>query len=93
MVSGRHKSGSMRKVFVRTPGGKTATKYKLRKPSRAVCPMTGEYLQGVPHARPANLRRLPKTKRRPQRAFGGVLSSRASRRVIIGRARSELTQE
>jgi large subunit ribosomal protein L34e len=92
MVSGRHKSNTMRKVFVRLPGGKTAVRYKLRKPSRATCPMTGEKLQGVPNLRPVGISRLPKTKRRPQRAFGGVLSSRAARRVIVSKARSEPAQ-
>jgi large subunit ribosomal protein L34e len=87
MVSGRHKSKTMRKVFVRIPSGVSVVRYKLRKPSRATCPMTGEKLQAVPNLRPNDLNQLPKTKKRPQRAFGGVLSSRAARRVIMSKAR------
>ena len=87
MVSGKHKSGSVRKVFVRTPSSKVKTVYKLRKPSRATCPVTGEKLQGIPHVRPTKLRNTPISKRRPSRAFGGNLSSKAARRVIIEKAR------
>jgi large subunit ribosomal protein L34e len=89
MVAGRHKSNSMRKVKVRTPGGKTVERYTLKKPGRAVCPMTGQYLHGVPHLRPTKLRNTPKTKRVPTRAYGGVLSSKAARAVVKFRARSE----
>ncbi|MFT4313072.1 MAG: 50S ribosomal protein L34e [Candidatus Woesearchaeota archaeon] len=87
MVSGKHKSGSVRKVFVKTPGGQTKTVYKLRKPSRATCPVTGEKLQGIPHVRPTELRNTPVSKRKPSRAYGGNLSSKAARRAIIQKAR------
>ena len=87
MVSGKHKSGSVRKIFVKVPGGETKTKYVRRKPSRAVCPVTGERLQGVPHVRTSKIRNIAISKRRPSRAFGGVLSSKAARRVIIEKAR------
>jgi len=83
----------MRRVFVRTPGGKTVERYVLRKPSRAVCSITGQKLHGIPHMRPTAFRNLAKSKKRPQRAFGGVLSSRAARRVITTKARNTLSEE
>jgi len=83
----------MRKVFVRTPGGRTVERYTLRKPSQPVCPITGQKLHGIPHLRPTALRNLAKSKKRPQRAFGGVLSSRAARRVIMTKARNSVDEQ
>lgn len=83
----------MRKVFVRTPSGKTVERYTLRKPSKPVCPITGQKLHGIPHKRPTAHKNLSKTQKRPQRAFGGVLSSRASRRIIQTKARNMVKDE
>ncbi|HLP79119.1 MAG TPA: 50S ribosomal protein L34e [Acidobacteriota bacterium] len=88
MVSGKHKSHSFRKIFVRTPGARTVVHRRLRKPGRATCPDTGVFLAGVPQVRKTKLMNMPKSKKRPQRAYGGVLSSSASRRRIIAKARS-----
>ncbi|MFT4311847.1 MAG: 50S ribosomal protein L34e [Candidatus Woesearchaeota archaeon] len=87
MVSGKHKNHTFARRFVRTPGARTVLTHQLRKPGRAVCPVTGQYLHGIAHVRPAKLRAMPKTKRRPQRPFGGVLSSSAARRELQFKAR------
>jgi len=87
MPSGKYKSGSLRKVTVKTPGGKHNTHYSRHKPTAATCPVTGEKLQGVPRGRPAQIRKLSKTQKRPERPYGGVLSSRAMRAVIRKQAR------
>ncbi len=79
----------MRKVFVKTPGGETVVHRRLRKPKRAHCAVTGEPLHGVPRERPAKLKKLPKTSRRPERPFGGVLSSKAMRMVMKSKVRDE----
>ncbi|MBT4540335.1 50S ribosomal protein L34e [Candidatus Woesearchaeota archaeon] len=79
MVSPKHRSGSKRKVFVKTPGGKTTTHYRKRKPSSAKCGSCGAVLKGVPRELPSKMKNLPKTAKRPQRPFGGVLCTKCMR--------------
>lgn len=83
MVSGKHKSRSMRRVFRRTPGGDTVKVYKKRKPSKAKCAGCGKVLIGVPRERPYKMQNMPKTAKRPERPYGGVLCSACSRKKII----------
>jgi len=85
MPEGKHKSRTMRRVFVKTPGSKTILHYKLRKPSKAICGGCGTQLSGVPRERPFKMQNMPKTKKRPQRPYGGVLCSRCMRQVIVAR--------
>lgn len=89
MVAGLHKSRSFRRVSKRTPGAKNVMHYVRRKPSRARCAITGEVLHGVKRMTDAKMRNTPKTQKRAERPFGGVLGSRASRRVIIEESRQE----
>lgn len=81
MVSGKYKSRSRRRVFVKT-SGKTRIHYKKRKPSKTKCGKCGAVLKGVPNVRAFKLKRLPKTKKRPERPYGGVLCSRCMRAEI-----------
>ncbi len=87
MPQGMFKSRTLRRVSKRVPGGKAVKRYEQRKPSSARCAVTGELLHGVPRELPTQLAKLSKTKRRPERPYGGVLSSRASRQVIKEEAR------
>ena len=87
MVVGRQKSRTMRRVYVKTPGGKTKLHFRLRKPSKAHCADCGGLLAGVPALRPFRMSDLAKTSKRPERAFGGVLCSYCSRRAIISKTR------
>jgi len=82
MVSGNKKSNTFRKVFVKTPGGKTVVHHKRRKPGHAKCAVTGKQLKGVPRDIPANIRKLTRSQRKPSRPFGGNLSSEAMRMVM-----------
>jgi large subunit ribosomal protein L34e len=93
MPAGKHKSGRYRKVSVRTPGGKTVTHFRERKPSAAKCAIFGTKLNGVPRERPAKLGKLSKSQRRPERPFGGVLGSKGMRAVIRAQARSKHLNE
>jgi large subunit ribosomal protein L34e len=83
MVAGRHKSRSLRRVFKRTPGGKTVVRFEKRKPKIAHCAACGAKLKGVPRERPYKMHNMPKTKKRPQRPYGGVLCSSCARKKII----------
>lgn len=82
MPAGKHRSRSMRRVFRKTPGSRTVKHFKRRKPAPSQCSMCGRNLAGVPRATKAELANMPKTKKRPERPFGGVLCSSCSRQVI-----------
>ena len=88
MTYGRFKSRTLRRVFVRTPGGNTVLHYKRRKPAKSQCAGCGAILQGVPHVRQLVMRNMPKTARRPERPYGGVLCSKCTRTKIIAQART-----
>jgi len=74
----KNRSTSMRKVHVRTPKGGKAIHYERREKVKChTCAITGGKLQAV------NSRQgIAKSKRRPNRKFGGNLTSKASARVI-----------
>lgn len=69
----RLRTRSLRRVNVRTPGGRTVVHYETKRPGPARCAICGRVLNGVPRLRPVELRKLPKTAKRPERLFGGVL--------------------
>lgn len=87
----RRKSKSLRKVFRRTPGGRTVEHYEPRKPKKAHCAGIGcdAVLKGVPRERPHKMQNMPKTKKRPSRPYGGVLCSRCMRLKITQEARKK----
>ena len=80
-------SRSKNKNNVKLPGGRLKSVITGKKPSRAVCATTGKPLQAVPQLRGSAMKRLEKSKRRPERPFGGILSSKAMRSLMINRAR------
>ncbi len=82
MPDGKHKSRSLRRVFVRTPGKETKLHYRERKPKKKKCSECGKQLHGIPHLIQSKFRNLPKTKKRPQRPYGGVLCSSCMRKKI-----------
>jgi len=78
----KQRTSTFRKVFTKTPGGKTVTRYKRRKPASAKCAKCKRVLPGVPRNIPSKVRKLPKTARRPERPYGGTLCTRCSREEI-----------
>jgi len=83
MPAPKHRSRSKRRVFVRTPGSNTTLHYKRKIPSKPKCSECGQVLPGVARGTKTELNKLPKTKKRPDRPFGGVLCSRCMRKKII----------
>ncbi|MBD3319077.1 50S ribosomal protein L34e [Candidatus Woesearchaeota archaeon] len=75
------KSRTFRRVHVMTPGGTKARVFKRRTPKAAHCPC-GALLKGVPRALPSTLQNMPKTHKRPERPFGGVLCSACLRAKV-----------
>ncbi len=88
MTQSKTKSRTFARKQVKTING-TKTVYTRRKPKTGTCPVTGEKLKGVPRELPVSMRNLSKTEKRPQRPFGGVLSSKASRDELKRRARNK----
>jgi len=82
-----HRSRSLRRIHVTSPGGNKSIQYKTKRPSAAVCGSCGSSLKGTPRAKPFEMRNLSKTKKRPERPFGGVLCSRCMRNKIVEESR------
>ena len=87
MPSGKHKSGRFRKIFVKTPGGTNTVHFRRRKPSKAICATCKKQLAGVPRGLPSKIANLPKTAKRPERPYGGVLCSACTRNLLREKAR------
>ena len=79
----QERSRSRRKVFVKTPGGRLKVHYRQKKPKKLTCSECGQELHGIPRLIKSKFKNLPKTKKRPQRPYGGVLCSKCSRKKII----------
>ena len=73
---------SLRKIKVRI-ASKTKTVYRKRKPGKARCGACGRLLGGALRERPYKMRNIAKTKKRPERTYGGVLCSGCVRKKII----------
>ncbi len=84
-----HRSRSLRRIHKKMPGGKTKLVYKKRSPAKAQCGECGKNLAGVPRARPFKMQNMPKTSKRPERPYGGVLCTGCSRKLMIAKARAE----
>jgi large subunit ribosomal protein L34e len=89
MPRGMFKSGRLRKIFVKTPGGNTTVQYKQRKPSKAVCAGCKKQLAGVPRKLAGKMKSMPKSARRPERPYGGTLCSACTRQLLTQKAREE----
>ena len=87
MPAPRLRSRSLRKLFRKVPGGRTSIHFKKQKPKAAHCASCRAVLKGVPRAFPFQMRTLAKSKKRPERPFGGKLWSRCMRLEIINKVR------
>ena len=83
----KHKTRTFRKVSVKL-ASRVATHFRKRNPSPAKCGECGKKLQGVPRAKPCKMQNMPKTSKRPERPYGGVLCSKCMREVMIAKARA-----
>ena len=88
-----HRSRSLRRVHVRLPGGETVVHYEKRRPGPARCAICGRPLNGVPRLRPVELRKLPRTARRPERMYGGVICPSCLAKLIKKSVREMLAEK
>ena len=83
----RFRSRSFKRIKKSIPGGNNVIHYKRKGVSKAHCASCGTTLSGVASAKPAELKKLSKTQKRPERPFGGVLCSKCTRATIRVKAR------
>ncbi len=79
------RSRSLRKVKKTTPGGERKVHYKRRTKVSSVCSACKKPLHGVPKTSKTKFSNTAKTKKRPERPFGGDLCSSCMRREIKNR--------
>lgn len=82
MPAGKYKSRTLRRVYIRTPGGETKLHYRIRNMPRLRCSICKKELHGIPRLIPSKFKNLPKTKKRPERPYGGILCSKCMRKKI-----------
>ncbi len=88
MPTPRQRSRSLRKIFKKVPGGAIKIHYERRKPKLASCANCGKSLHGTLRELPFKMKKIPKTKKRPERPFGGILCSACMRQEIISKVRN-----
>lgn len=77
-----HRTRALRRHKVKTPGNRLVFHYEKRKPKQAHCAICKTLLIGIPREKPYKMQRLPKTKKRPERPYGGILCSECMRNKI-----------
>lgn len=83
----RYRSRSYKRTFKKTPGGRTVLHYKKKKPSKHICAECHKPLHAVPRGRPYEIGKLSKSKKRPNRPYGGYLCPECTRRLFKKEAR------
>jgi len=89
MVRGMYRSRTLRRVKVKAPGGKVHIHYRQRKPQAAKCAYCLKPLAGVPRENAKVMQSLAKTKKRPQRMYGGKLCGNCLKGMLQRKARDE----
>ena len=82
------RSRTLRRLQVKTPGGRTARHYTERKPRNAGCGGCGAVLKGIARERPAKMRNMAKTHKTVERPYGGNLCSKCMRLLMVQKARA-----
>jgi large subunit ribosomal protein L34e len=81
MPTRHERTRSLKRKQRRLPGGRHTTHYRRKKAGRPICSSCRTYLKGVSTS-------TAKTKRRPQRTYGGVLCFNCLQKMMIERART-----
>ncbi len=71
----------------KSPTGKPVVKYKAAHPAKTLCALCASKLNAVPNRSTANLGKLSKTQKRPERKFGGVLCANCTQEIIKEKSR------
>lgn len=71
-----------KKLKVRVPSGRTVIRRGKKKPGYARCAICGGKINGMPRKKPNELKNMPKSKRVPNRPYGGYLCTRCMRETL-----------
>jgi len=83
MTQGRFKSRSMKRKVRKTPGKKLNKYHTRKKPKQPTCgKCKRKKLHGIPRLKVTLLKKIAKTVKRPQRAYGGTYCTKCSRETI-----------
>jgi large subunit ribosomal protein L34e len=86
MTQPNKRNRKRRKKHVRTPGNVSRVHHAPTKPGKAVDAM-GNELHGIPRKTATRMKNTPKSKKRPERPFGGQLTSASMREHFTTKAR------
>ncbi|HLC56566.1 MAG TPA: 50S ribosomal protein L34e [Candidatus Nanoarchaeia archaeon] len=75
MRPSKQKSRTLRRIKVKTPGGKVVMHYKARMPKGQKCANCKKTLQGIPRLNTAKFRNLPSSSKKAKRPFANLCSS------------------
>ncbi len=81
------RSRSLRRIYVKLPGGNTGIHYERKKNDAAKCAICKKPLHGV---KTNSLHKFSKTEKRPQRPFGGVLCHSCLSKIIVHEVRKSI---
>ncbi len=82
MTYPRYRSRTFKRTYKTTPGHSTKVSYKRPNPKAPSCAITNQKLHGIPRFRQGKFSSLSKSKKRPNRKFGGTYSHTAVKRAI-----------
>ncbi|NOZ59060.1 MAG: 50S ribosomal protein L34e [Euryarchaeota archaeon] len=85
------RSRSLKRVAKRTPGGRLVFHFRKKRPGYAKCAICKRELHGLPRGRSSEVRRLPRSRRRVSRPYGGYLCSSCMRAEIKRLVRESLS--
>lgn len=75
-------TNSVKRKAVKTPGNRLTYTYRKKKVTQATCTNCKAKLGGVPRLRANEMNKLPKTKKRPERSYGGTLCHKCLEQAI-----------
>lgn len=78
-----------KKVYKKTPGGKTVMRTKSKLPSKSRCGSCGSMLHGMVRGTNTQRKKMSKSSKRPERPYGGILCSKCARQIQKQKAREE----
>jgi large subunit ribosomal protein L34e len=93
MPQPRRRSRTYRRIKKKMPGGKVKLTYEKRKPGLPKCALCGAELKGMSRLRDFKSRNTPKTKKRPERLYGGFLCANCVRQKLKAEARASQTSQ
>jgi len=78
----RHRSRTVKRKYITTPGHISVISYKKPNPNVPRCGITKDKLNGVPRIRAGKYGKISKSKIRPNRKYGGNYSPRAVKNAL-----------